>query len=234
MNESEFLESIEISEPEIPKAQYYFRYRGLDSHIAVWNYLSTFKTEKVSYCEIATTFRYDKRIRRIIYKFIGFLEEYIRAYIANAYRDRIDKLNTTPFLQGLIDREVPLHDALDNLTFNRLISQVKKLQVNDKVVIFGDLKITSRNLDAIVELRNAVSHNRFLLDERNLKKCNVDGIPSSSLRANCQNLCRHLPEQLRESFISEIKASCLAPNHTENERSEQVEWCLMNDIVIEI
>ncbi len=221
MNESEFLQSIKISESEIPKAQYYFRYRGLDSHIAVWNYLSTFKAEKISYCEIATAFRYDKRIRRIIYKFIGFLEEYIRAYIANSYRDRVTELNPTDKLKGLLKKKGTLHEALDNLTFSQLIAQVHKLSENDKSTIFNDLTITKENLAAIVRLRNAISHNRFFLD-------------NTKLRANCQNLCLHLPRQLRETFITEINASFLPPSNTENECSEQVKWCLINDIIIEL
>jgi hypothetical protein len=140
----------------------------------------------------------------------------------------------TKKLKQLIEKKGEVHDALDDLSFGQLIVQVHELQAHDKSAIFNDLKITKNNLAAIVKLRNVVSHNRFLLDNRNLKKCYIDGIVSTSLRANCQNLCSHLPKQLRETFITEIKTSSLPPDNTDNERSKQVEWGLINDIIIEL
>ena len=72
-----------------------------------------------------------------------------------------------------------------------------------RTLVRNKLKITKKNLAAIVRLRNAISHNRFFL-------------VNTKLKANCQNLCLHLPKQLRESFITEINASCLPASNIES------------------
>ena len=65
----------------------------------------------------------------------------------------------------------------------------------DKQNLF-DSAGTDVNLDAVKELRNAVSHHKFL-KMCQLKSCIVDGNKSDSLIANIQNLRQLLPIQYR-------------------------------------
>ena len=75
-------------------------------------FLQSYKAGKVSYREVATALRYDKRIRRVIFKYIGFLEEKMRAYIANEYSDKvgslqlIDELKDVEYIVKVVDTAV--------------------------------------------------------------------------------------------------------------------------------
>lgn len=59
--------------------------------------------------------------------------------------------------------------------------------------MFGN-KGTNQNVDAVRELRNAVSHHKFMFSYEFLK-CNVDGVESNSLENNIKNLRQLLPVQ---------------------------------------
>ena len=90
--------------------------------------------------------------------------------------------------------------------------------------------IDDKNLDAIIELRNEVAHNRFLL-HRKFKPCKNTGYEEHSLRANIINLYNHLPEEIRNSFARELKASS---EFSENKWQYQTEWSLIEQIIIKI
>ena len=74
MTKEEFWGKIYITEEEKLKSEIYLKYRGIDAHENVRNFLQSLTGEEVAYSSIATAFRYDKRIMRIIFKYIGFLE----------------------------------------------------------------------------------------------------------------------------------------------------------------
>ena len=79
-----FIKSIAIDENDIFKAKYYIKIRGLNEHIFIKEYIESHDITP-SYSMIASIFRYDKRIRRILFKYIGLIEEYLRAYLLNNY-----------------------------------------------------------------------------------------------------------------------------------------------------
>ena len=93
MTKEQFWEQIDITEEEKLKSEIYLKYRGIDAHDNLRCFLQSLSCKKVTYSSIATAFRYDKRIRRIIFKYIGFGEEAIRAYISNKYADDIESLH---------------------------------------------------------------------------------------------------------------------------------------------
>ena len=90
MNDQEFWNSVEATNEEKLKGTYYLRERGLEEHFNALRFLESFKrtgNRKVTYNEIATVLRYDKRIRRCLYKYIGVIEERLRAHFMDFYRD---------------------------------------------------------------------------------------------------------------------------------------------------
>ena len=139
MTEKEFLNSISYSNDELDKIKYYLKYRGIDEHDKVRRYLKKFKSEKIKYSEIATAFRYDKRIRRVLFKYIGFLEEYIRAYITNKYSNNINGFKHIDKIKGYL-KENDLSSSLSNLTFRQLMEQLFLLDEKDKLEIFNSDK----------------------------------------------------------------------------------------------
>lgn len=230
MNYDDFFEKISIEEIDKTKAIYYLDNRGIREHIFVAEYLQSLKAEKVTYNEIATAFRYDKRIRRIIYKYIGFLEEYLRAYIINHFNSNVNELETTKVLFELLKKYKDLYSAVSQLTFGNLISQVKKLPISHRNNIFK-IDTKNKNLDALVGLRNEVNHNRFLLHNKSLRSCTVGKNSGRSLWANIINLSNHLPENLKERLTEEIK---IAKEPGKIKLDTQVSWVLLEEIIIDI
>ena len=224
-----FFDVVECGEEDKANARYYMDVRGIEEHLLVAEYLQRHKSGKVTYREVATALRYDKRIRRILYKFIGYLEERIRAYIANRYSDRIECLSLTQRVENGLAKK-SLYEVLSEITLGQLILQAKGLPPEEKQELFSTEEIKDKNLDAIIALRNEVAHNRFLL-HRSFRACESRGISGCTLYANIVNLYNHLPEDIRRSLASEINDS---ENFNENKWPHQTEWELAPQIVIKI
>ena len=234
MTYEEFWGKIEITEEEKEKSVHYLKYRGVEEHNHVRQYLESVTGRRASYSEIATAFRYDKRIRRVLYKYIGLFEESIRAYISNKYSSNIEGINLTVSTKQYIAEYKKLFVALSELTFRRLITQVKNLVTVDLIEMFGsyeDDKVLFDDLEAVVELRNAVSHNRFLLDNKRLKKCSV-GDKNNSLWANIVNLWNFLPEPFQTQFSKEIN-ECAKQGHGIDFET-QTDWNLIGEVVVKL
>ena len=86
------------------------------------------------------------------------------------------------------------------------------------------------DMSAVVRLRNEICHNRFLLDNRQLAKCNV-GDKNSSLWSNVVNLFNLLPNYMKNKFKSEIEK---AKVETDNKFDSQTEWDLLPQLIISI
>lgn len=223
-----FFEKVIVKEKDKGNALHFMNMRGIQEHLFVVNYLQSLKAKTVQYEEVATAFRYDKRIRRIIYKYIGMLEEILRAYLVNKYSEHIDKLSMKQALSVLVNRYHNLYEAVNMLSFGQLIGQIKALSQDEKFEIFN-MNTTAKNLDALIGLRNEVNHNRFLLHNKSLRKCRVGKIDSSSLWANIVNLKNHLPNITKSKFVEEIESA--AKVSSEN-KEYQCKWILLDDVII--
>ena len=93
-------------------------------------------------------------------------------------------------------------------------------------------KYSKMNISALVTLRNKVFHNVVILGYMDYEECEVDGIKSSSFRNNVLNLRQLLPvDKMRLNFDKEINE---AKQPGDNKYENQVEWKLINEIVLEI
>lgn len=236
MTYEEFWNKIIITEEEKEKSIHYLQYRGVDEHNYVRKHLESISGEKISYAKIATAFRYDKRIRRVLYKYIGLLEESIRAFISNKYSDSINQIKCSAQMKINLNKFGTFLTALSELTFCQLITQLLMLTEKDKKEIFANnikpnnLSKLSNDLYAVVALRNEVSHNRFLLDNKNLKKCSV-GDGNCSLWTNIINLKNYLPEPFRMQFAIDIN-DCAKEG--KNNYSNQTQWELIDALILRI
>lgn len=230
MTYDDFFNLVNIVEADKAKAIYYLDVRGISEHIFVAKYLQSLKVEKVTYAEVATAFRYDKRIRRIIYKYIGFLEEYIRAYIVNKYENDYSQISLFKNANKSIRKKKNLYEFISDLSFGELKAQVLLLPQNDIKDLFHKGS-TSKNLKALVGLRNEVNHNRFLLHNRSLKECRVGSMKQCSLYANIVNLANHLPKNSSDAFVEEVNNATIPK---EKKYDNQIGWTLLPDIIIKI
>ena len=229
MDKNDFYNKIQITQEEKAKADYFLNVRGIEEHIIVFDYLSKFKIEAVTYSEVATALRYDKRIRRVIFKYIGFLEEKMRAYIANEYSDKVESLKLIDELKDNV-KSMSLYKALSKLLFGRLVEQVKSLSKKEKEIIFSNENVSNQNLEALCSLRNEISHNKFILHQE-FGSCSASKKNSKSLCSNIKNIYYHLPINVRENFKKEINECSL---YRESDISYQTQWNLLKNIVINI
>lgn len=236
MNTTKLIDRIDINESEISKAHFYFKLKGIDLHDSIRVYLAGFTTNKVKYCEIATAYRYDKRVRKVLYKYIGLFEEHLRAYICNNYSNSITNLRLTKYMSIKMDKGMSLFKALQSSLFSRLVEQVLLLSNREIENLFPETKFLKKNLRAIINLRNAVSHNRFLLDFRDYSECSIEGERSNSFYTNVINFSNHLFSDIRSSFLNEInECSKYEPDSEyEEKRRRQTEWCLVEEIVLKV
>ena len=109
-----FLDIVDCATEDIESARHYMDVRGVEEHLILAEYLQNYKAGKVSYREVATALRYDKRIRRILYKYIGYLEERIRAYISNRYSDKTNSLSLTDMIRKKLKKK-SLYESLSEI-----------------------------------------------------------------------------------------------------------------------
>ena len=235
MLDGDFWNLVEASSDEKRKGEYFLRERGLEEHMKVANYLLAFKRgggRKIKYSEVATVLRYDKRIRRCLFKYLGVIEERIRSHIFDAFRSDSSALKPTKkYEEKLRDFEGNLYEAVMHLMFSDLVSLFNKQDAFLKISVFGACERLEQNLRALVILRNQVCHNKFLLGNLELGKCTRGGAESSSLYANVKNLCCLTDSVCKESLIKEINdCSRLGSSKHDN----QVRWSLPPYVVINL
>ncbi len=206
MTKNELLSFIAFkNEQEKEEAEFYLTMKGVELHRRILLLLGCSFSEKakIKWSKIARILKTDKALRDVIYIYLATLEEYIRAFISNKYEDNIQQ---SFWIDGSGQRQAnriktnishgkKLFDILENTDFGCLIQQVKNLPIEDKKQLFGDI-YSDANLDAVKELRNAVSHHKFL-EGYKFKNCTVSGSEGNTLIDNIKNLRQLLPERYR-------------------------------------
>jgi len=183
---------------------FYIKMKGIAIHENIIKYLGydlSSKYTKVTWSKVSVHLRYDKKLRDTIYIYLATLEEYIRAFIGNKYEDDIENFNLcqtsdTKMISNRIDKGEKISKILQSISFGSLIKLVKNMNSKDINEMFNNVINLSQNLDAVVVLRNAVSHHVFLLDN-SFKECYVNDVCSNSLENNIKNLRQLLPEEYR-------------------------------------
>jgi len=232
MREDYFFEGLNIDELDKNRAYLYFKTKGLEKHILIKDNLKTWGVNNIDYPMIASTYRYDKRLRYILFKYISYIEEFYRAIILDEYNDNPKLIECTEdFNKRLQKYKYRLNDTLENISYKVLLYQAKKMPHNIKKLFrFPLTKHLAKNIDALISLRNAVMHNKFLLLCR-FGICYVDGIDdgkSASLKANILNLISFLPEDVGQKCKKEINE---ARKEGENTGTK---WKLPSVVIIDL
>lgn len=238
MNFLSFYNLITIEESNKHKANYYLKRRGLEEHVRVANALLSHSNGQISYAEVATVFRYDKRIRRILYKYIGYIEEMIRAFISNHYPNIEalpskcrEKISSEAFNRS-VNRSSTFEVISYDLFFN-LMKMALSLNSKQKKVLFPCLKNKNeQNFDALNRLRDQIGHNKLLVNNSDLFDVTLNKeITGSVLNRNILNLLNFLPKDLHKKFICEINSAYLDKG---NSNQNQVNWILPQFLMIKI
>lgn len=228
-----FFENIIIKEEDIPRAKQAIYSKGIEKHIIILDMLKAWGTgEKIPYEYIASFYRYDKRLRKVLFVYISYLEEYYRSLILDKYRFDWSDLKLDSQLKQTLKGCKDLDKALERIEFSHLVNQVYKIrtEINDRFV-FPNHTHLRKNIAALVELRNSVMHNRFLLLYRGFEECYAvdEDLKSASLKDNIMNLINFLPEDVREKCKSDIN-DC----SKERNNSGKTKWVIPRVTIIEL
>lgn len=231
----EFYKNLIIDEEDKERAERFLTSKGVEKHIILKEKLFNWiEGDKIEYSLIASTYRYDKRLRNILFKYISYLEEFYRSVILDEYRFRVKKIQWIRDINDKLEEfNGDLNDALEHIDFSALLIQISKLpqRVKNKCLLFK-AKNAKENSIALKELRNAVMHNKFLLLYRGYETCYIDGVDdnkSSNLKANILNLISFLPESVAEGCVRDINAA-----KEEKENQLGTKWNLPPAVVIEV
>lgn len=191
---------------ELKDAYKYIHLKGMPQYQRIINYVKNkFNIEIPHYSNIANIYRYDKRLRYNLYIYIGFIEEYFRAYIGNTYEDNELDLATTASFLAKKKTYSSVSLTLEKLMFGELAEMVlKNKQIFNS---FYDIENLRMNLNALRDLRNKIAHQNFLLEEK-YKDCNVAGKVDNTLKNNILNLYQFLPKDYQNGFTKDIN-SCI-------------------------
>ena len=234
MREEEFFHNLEISEEDKLRAAKALQSKGIEKHILIKEYLLSWcNSASIKYSEVATTYRYDKRIRNVLYKYIGYLEEYYRAIILdNFYNDLEQNFWIEEFCKSIKANENDLNLALESVEFGILIKQIRALPLEFKQKYNLIFDHERKNFYALNNLRNAVMHNKFLILYRGYEICYVKGVnqnKSASLKANILNLINLLPTEVGANCKEDINL-CKQERNNQNKTS----WDLPKQVIVEI
>ena len=172
MTKEQLMQFIEVdSEEDKDDCEFYLDVKGVEIHRAIMEYLQFdfLEGSKIKWSIISQKLKEDKRLRDKLYIYLATLEEYIRAYISNKYQDNthhdfwIDGKAPWNKIKTNLQNRPNLFEVLQDTDFGTLINQVKNLPQEDLKTIFDEEVGSEDNLNAVVELRNAVSHHKFLL-----------------------------------------------------------------------
>lgn len=234
MRYEEFFENVDITDEDKERADCYFKSKGVEKHIILKDHLLSWKeNNEIEYSEIASVYRYDKRIRNVLYKFIAYLEEYYRAIILDKYYNSIDeRIFISNLKDKLQEHSNNLNFALENLMFRDLLKQTYKLEdeINENILVKH--KKINQNINALITLRNAVMHNKFLIMFRGYNFCyislNALNEKDASLKSNIINLGIFLPDdKVRNALFDEINKCA-----EDKKETNTTKWNLPNNIII--
>lgn len=230
MRKSEFFKGLEIEDEDKARAEKSLWSKGIEKHILIKECLQAWGNNSLRYSQVATTYRYDKRIRNVLYKYISYLEEFYRAKVLDNYFNKESELFSFTQIQKFLNEGLSLNESLEALDFKYLIALIKMIsKALDERFIFVT-EHQNKNFYALRVLRNAVMHNKFLLLHRGFEICyvkGVDGNKSASLKANMLNLINFLPEAVREKCKQDINAC-----KEERNNSGKTKWDLPRQVII--
>ena len=81
-----FYQNLIVCDEDKIRIANYLKTKGIEKHILIKEkLLSWSESGNIEYTKVASTYRYDKRIRLVLFKYLSYLEEFYRAIILDHY-----------------------------------------------------------------------------------------------------------------------------------------------------
>lgn len=209
----EFIDKMNFhNDEEKQRCDIYLDLKGVAYHVVLANYIGLNRYGKIEYKKVQNLYKYDKKVRNILYRFLAAFEEGVRAFISNRYNNDFGRINVlSKSLLDSIQDDSSLSKELENQDFYHLMELAKKLTLKEKSEIFGYIDHLEANLDAVRELRNTISHHRLLFVYEDFDYCYLeDGSSGDSLIDNINNLVQLIHPYYKRFLKDALNQSCMS------------------------
>lgn len=135
----EFIDKMNFhSDEEKQRCEIYLDLKGVAYHVVLANYIGLNRYGKIEYIKVQNLYKYDKKVRNILYRFLAAFEEGVRAFISNRYNNDFGRINVlSKTLLDSIQDDSSLSKELENQDFYHLMELAMKLTHKEKSEIFG-------------------------------------------------------------------------------------------------
>lgn len=196
------------NEEEKKHCDKYLDLKGVAYHVSLINFIGLDNNGMISYKLLSDVYKYDKRLRNRLYKFISAFEEQMRAFIANSYNHGLESLILGKTIIKNINSGSNIARELEELTLSNLIDIINKLNEHDHKRLFKqNNKHLPTNLQAIKELRNVISHHRILLLYDEYEECYINCKLKNDLKSNIKNLINLIDDYYKDYLTEAVNSS---------------------------
>lgn len=256
-NNKDIFELMNIKEEQKNDFEKRKKLKGYYTYKLIGLYLSNNYANKFSYDQLNSIYRYDKRLRKVLYNYIGLIEEYLRALIINKieneeffsiFKDIINSNNKQSLwkneskdyydekIKFIINKtridndylEYKIYNFLNGLQFKELINIIK---LHSKLHEINETNI--KNWEEVNKLRNEVSHNKFLLLKKIQYKYDKN-LNYENKIINFYNLISNniSDDDIRKEFIKEFNNQINKKDNDEEKYNVHIKWDLREEVKI--
>lgn len=216
--------NIIVQPEEEDEFENFLQLKGVARYKKIQIYLNNIAPGKqLTYQDLCQHYRYDVKLRRMLYKLIAFLEVALKATInnncqidnirkgfeqkiSNAFNKSfsLNKVQSRKIRVTLSDKTiVSLFDYLENCDMSQMLEIFMLLPSRLHKEFFDDITHLEQNLKAAKEVRNAVFHHNILLGAT-LKKVWIYDEEREGLKANIENLILLSPKHMHSNLKCNI------------------------------
>lgn len=195
-----------VGDDEMRDFEKYIEIKGVYLYKQIYDVLTTYCSDLITYNELSNVIRYDKNLRDILYKYLATFEEYLRAKLFLKY-DVANREHMYIGQEGLkrlkSDIQLKTDNTVSNLYFCFQLELGASIKLLEHIKMYDASTIIE--LREIKELRNQVMHHNVLVLGQSINKEQAER-NLQTLKRRLALLCKHLPEEYRKGFQKSIES----------------------------
>ncbi len=221
-----FLKKISYEENQLDEIKKRISLKSLYVHESIYFFLKEISYKDITYNKIWSIYIYDKKIRNVLFKYISLIEEHLRSKILNSILDN-DFLKKIISNEHLSKSEVNLfkgcsideiYEKISFWLFSKLIKVSLSLNlINDK------------NYNLLINIRNQVFHNGFLIIKNDNKKFCFNNEVNEYIKIISEFIEFN---DIKKQFFIDINKCSKKENFTFYEST--IKWDLINEVLIKV
>ena len=186
-----------VADNEMRDFEKYIEIKGVYLHKQIYDVLTGYDADTVTYYELSSVIRYDKNLRDTLYKYLATFEEYLRANLFAKY-DVANQEYTYKGCKGFERLKKNIQPKNDSSVSN--LYYCFQLELSSTIDLLEPLS----DFRQIKELRNHVMHHNVLVLGQAINKEQAE-TNLQTLKKQVALLCKYLPDEYRSGFQSSIE-----------------------------